>query len=78
MINQELEHKVITLLSDQLKRFKKLLNSDHATCTEWEVEVVDEEPSVRYGVLNIITHVLKNMGQPDLAYSLQKSMNVSL
>ncbi|MCJ8736355.1 hypothetical protein PDJAM_G00258520, partial [Pangasius djambal] len=40
-IFKELEHKVITLIKNELKRFRKLLSPDYPACTEREVE--DEE-----------------------------------
>ncbi|KAK3507790.1 hypothetical protein QTP70_000370 [Hemibagrus guttatus] len=40
-IFQELEYKVITLIKNELKRFRKLLSPDYPACTEREVE--DEE-----------------------------------
>ncbi|XP_060722929.1 NLR family CARD domain-containing protein 3-like [Tachysurus vachellii] len=69
-IFKELEHKVITLLKNELKRFRKLLNPDYPACTEREVEDEEDLHSVREGVLKITLHVLKNMNHTDLANTL--------
>ncbi|XP_036419184.1 NACHT, LRR and PYD domains-containing protein 12-like isoform X2 [Colossoma macropomum] len=72
-IFKELEHKVISLVKKQLKRFVKLLNLDYPACSEREVE--DEEgQSVREGALKITLHVLRNMNQTDLANTLQSKL----
>ncbi|XP_036419782.1 NLR family CARD domain-containing protein 3-like isoform X4 [Colossoma macropomum] len=70
---QELEHKVISLVKNQLKRFKKVLSPDFPACSEREVE--DEvDQSVREGTLQIALHVLRNMNQTDLASTLQTKL----
>ncbi|KAF4085355.1 hypothetical protein AMELA_G00117180, partial [Ameiurus melas] len=66
-IFKELEHKVITLIKNELKRFRKLLSPDYPACTEREVEDEEDLHSVREGVLKITLHVLKNMNHTDLA-----------
>ncbi|KAL6455023.1 hypothetical protein MHYP_G00365390 [Metynnis hypsauchen] len=72
-IFQELEHKVISLVKNQLKRLKKLLNPDFPACSEREME--DEvDQSVREGTLQIALHVLRNMNQTDLASTLQTKL----
>ncbi|XP_053091627.1 uncharacterized protein LOC117595702 isoform X2 [Pangasianodon hypophthalmus] len=70
-IFKELEHKVITLIKKELKRFKKLLSPDYPACSEKEVEDEEDQSSVREGVLKITLHVLKNMNHTDLANTLQ-------
>ncbi|KAK3505605.1 hypothetical protein QTP70_004923 [Hemibagrus guttatus] len=65
-IFQELEHKVITLIKNELKRFRKLLGPDYPACTEREVEDKEDLHSVREGALKITLHVLKNMNHTDL------------
>ncbi|KAM9489281.1 NLR family CARD domain-containing protein 3-like isoform 2-T2 [Clarias gariepinus] len=70
-IFKELEHKVITLLKNELKRFKKLLSPDYPACTEREVEDEEDQSSVRVSALKITLHVLKNMNHTDLANTLQ-------
>ncbi|KAK3552523.1 hypothetical protein QTP86_013248 [Hemibagrus guttatus] len=66
-IFQELEHKLITLIKNELKRFRKLLSPDYPACTEREVEDEEDLHSVREGTLKITLHVLKNMNHTDLA-----------
>ncbi|KAG7326107.1 hypothetical protein KOW79_009508 [Hemibagrus wyckioides] len=76
-ILQDMEHKVIRLIKNELKRLKKLLSADYSACSDWEVEDdVQNEPSVRDGVLKITLHVLKNMNQSDLASTLQKKLDL--
>ncbi|MCJ8736354.1 hypothetical protein PDJAM_G00258510 [Pangasius djambal] len=69
----ELEHKVITLIKNELKRFRKLLSPDYPACTEREVEDEEDLHSVREGALKITLHVLKNMNHTDLANTLHNS-----
>ncbi|KAM9489280.1 NLR family CARD domain-containing protein 3-like isoform 1-T1 [Clarias gariepinus] len=71
---KELEHKVITLLKNELKRFKKLLSPDYPACTEREVEDEEDQSSVRMSALKITLHVLKNMNHTDLANTLQNRL----
>ncbi|XP_060753877.1 NLR family CARD domain-containing protein 3-like isoform X2 [Neoarius graeffei] len=72
-IFKELEHKVISVIKTELKRFKELLSPDSPACSEREVE--DEE--VREGVLKLTLHFLKNMNHTDLAHTL-KNKHVSV
>ncbi|KAB5566007.1 hypothetical protein PHYPO_G00248100 [Pangasianodon hypophthalmus] len=69
-IFMELEHKVITLIKNELKRFRKILSPDYPACTEREVEDEEDLHSVREGALKITLHVLKNMNHTDLANTL--------
>ncbi|KAL6473533.1 hypothetical protein MHYP_G00170940, partial [Metynnis hypsauchen] len=69
----DLEHKVVSLVKKQLKRFVKLLNQDYPECSEREVED-EEDQSVREGALKITLHVLRNMNQTDLANKLQTKL----
>ncbi|XP_026803750.3 NACHT, LRR and PYD domains-containing protein 12 isoform X3 [Pangasianodon hypophthalmus] len=71
---KELEHKVITLLKNELKRFKMLLSPDYPACSEREVEDEEDQSSVREGALKITLHVLKIMNQTDLANTLQNKL----
>ncbi|KAF4070316.1 hypothetical protein AMELA_G00284170 [Ameiurus melas] len=73
-IFMDLEHKVITLMKNQLKRFRKLLSPDYPACTEREVEDEEDLHSVREGALKITLHVLKNMNLPDLANTLHNKL----
>ncbi|XP_053539385.1 NACHT, LRR and PYD domains-containing protein 4E isoform X2 [Ictalurus punctatus] len=69
-IFKELEHKVITLIKNELKRFRKLLTPDYSAHTERDVEDEADLHSVRKGVLKITLDALKNMNQADLANTL--------
>ncbi|XP_058240294.1 uncharacterized protein LOC131349008 isoform X2 [Hemibagrus wyckioides] len=73
-IFKELEHKVITLIKNELKRFRKLLSPDYPACTEREVEDEEDLHSVREGALKITLHFLKNMKHTDLANTLQNKL----
>ncbi|XP_047657767.1 NACHT, LRR and PYD domains-containing protein 12-like [Tachysurus fulvidraco] len=73
-IFKELEHKVITLIKNELKRFRKLLSPDYPACTEREVEDEEDLHSVRQGALKITLHVLKNMNHTDLANTLHNKL----
>ncbi|MCI4389805.1 hypothetical protein PGIGA_G00103230 [Pangasianodon gigas] len=73
-IFKELEHKVITLIKYELKRFRKLLSPDYPACTEREVEDDEDLQSVREGALKITLHVLKNMNHTDLAKTVQNKL----
>ncbi|XP_047657677.1 NACHT, LRR and PYD domains-containing protein 3-like isoform X2 [Tachysurus fulvidraco] len=74
-IFKELEHKVITLIKNELKRFRKLLSLDYPACTEREVEDEEDLHSVTEGALKITLHVLKNMNHTDLANTLHKKID---
>ncbi|XP_053540488.1 uncharacterized protein LOC128634219 [Ictalurus punctatus] len=73
-IFKELEHKVITLIKNELKRFRKLLSPDYPACTEREVQDEEDLHSVREGALKITLHVLKNMNHTDLAHTLHNKL----
>ncbi|KAF5894535.1 NACHT, LRR and PYD domains-containing protein 12-like, partial [Clarias magur] len=73
-IFKDLEHKVITLLKNELNRFKKLLSPDYPACSEREVEDEEDQSSVRVSALKITLHVLKNMNLTDLANTLQNKL----
>ncbi|KAB5559498.1 hypothetical protein PHYPO_G00029830 [Pangasianodon hypophthalmus] len=77
-IFKKLEHKVITLIKNELKRFRKLLSPDYPACTEREVEDEEDLHSVREGVLKITLHVLKNMNHTDLANTLHNKSVASV
>ncbi|XP_036416713.1 NACHT, LRR and PYD domains-containing protein 12-like [Colossoma macropomum] len=70
IIFKELEHKVISLVKNQLKRFVKLLSLDYPACSERKVEDEEDQSSVREGALKITLTVLRNMNQTDLANTL--------
>ncbi|XP_076848291.1 uncharacterized protein LOC143493633 [Brachyhypopomus gauderio] len=71
---KELEHKIISLVKNELKRFKNLLSPDYPACTEKQVEDEEDQSSVREGALKITLHVLRNMNQTDLANTLQTKL----
>ncbi|XP_036416812.1 NLR family CARD domain-containing protein 3-like isoform X4 [Colossoma macropomum] len=73
LLFEDLEHKVISLVKNQLKRFVKFLSLDYPACSEREVED-EEDQSVREGALKITLHVLRNMNQTDLANTLQTKL----
>ncbi|XP_053540322.1 NLR family CARD domain-containing protein 3 isoform X3 [Ictalurus punctatus] len=77
-IFKELEHKVLTLIKNELKRFRKLLSPDYPACTEREVEDEEDVHSVRDGALKITLHVLKNMNHTDLANTLHNKSVASV
>ncbi|KAK1803690.1 hypothetical protein P4O66_021093 [Electrophorus voltai] len=45
----QLEHKVISLVKKELKRFKKLLSPDYPACSERDVEDEEDQSSAREG-----------------------------
>ncbi|XP_049337890.1 NLR family CARD domain-containing protein 3 isoform X2 [Astyanax mexicanus] len=72
VIFKEMEHKVISLVKKQLKKFEKILKRrDYPACSGREEE---DESAVREGALKITLHVLKNMNQTDLANTLQTKL----
>ncbi|KAI4899970.1 hypothetical protein NFI96_015157 [Prochilodus magdalenae] len=73
LLFKKLEHKVISLVKNQLKRFMKLLSLDYPACPEREVED-EEDQSVREEALKITLHVLRKMNQIDLANTLQSKL----
>ncbi|XP_047663291.1 NACHT, LRR and PYD domains-containing protein 3-like isoform X1 [Tachysurus fulvidraco] len=76
VIFKDLEHTVITLFKNELKRFKKLLSPDYPACTERELEEEEVHPSVSEGVLKITLHVLENMDHTDLANTLHSKLGL--
>ncbi|XP_036448167.1 NACHT, LRR and PYD domains-containing protein 12-like [Colossoma macropomum] len=73
-IFKDLEHKIISLVKKELKRFKKLLSADYPACSEREVEDEEDQSSSREGVLKITLNMLRNMEQIDLANTLQSKL----
>lgn len=73
ILYKELEHKVISLVKGQLRRFVKLLSLDDPECSERAEEDKMDQSTVSEGALNITLHVLRNMNQTDLANTLQAS-----
>ncbi|XP_062875095.1 NLR family CARD domain-containing protein 3-like [Trichomycterus rosablanca] len=77
-IFKELELKVISMLKNELNKFKKLLNEDYPACSEQEVKDVEDLSSFREGALKITLNVLNIMNQTDLANTLQRKLLVSV
>ncbi|KAF5891189.1 NACHT, LRR and PYD domains-containing protein 12-like, partial [Clarias magur] len=73
-IFKELEHKVITLIKKELRKFKELLSSDDPACTGREEED-KEDLHVKDGALKITLHVLKSMKHTDLANTLRNKLD---
>ncbi|XP_072529466.1 uncharacterized protein [Salminus brasiliensis] len=70
LIFKELEHKVISLVKNQLKSFAELLSQDFPTCPKKEMENEEDQSIVREGTLKITLNVLRNMDRKDLAKRL--------
>ncbi|XP_062847562.1 NACHT, LRR and PYD domains-containing protein 4E-like isoform X2 [Trichomycterus rosablanca] len=69
---EELEQKVITLLKNELNKYKKILSPDYPECPEVKDE--EDQCSFREEALKITLHVLKMMNQTDLANTLQTKL----
>ncbi|XP_062847554.1 NACHT, LRR and PYD domains-containing protein 12-like [Trichomycterus rosablanca] len=69
---KELQQKVITLLKNELNKYKKILSPDCPECSEVKDE--EDQCSFREEVLKITLHVLKKMNQTDLANTLQTKL----
>ncbi|XP_060780486.1 protein NLRC3-like [Neoarius graeffei] len=68
----QLEHKVITLVKNELNNLKKLLSADYPECSEKEEKAEEEDlDRIRESVLKITLRILKNLKQKDLAHQLQ-------
>ncbi|XP_060780487.1 NACHT, LRR and PYD domains-containing protein 12-like [Neoarius graeffei] len=68
----QLEHKVITLVKNELNNLKKLLSADYPACSEREEKAEEEDlDRIRESVLKITLRILKNLKQKDLAHQLQ-------
>nr|XP_055075727.1 NACHT, LRR and PYD domains-containing protein 3-like isoform X2 [Misgurnus anguillicaudatus] len=76
-IFQELEHKMISLMKKELKRFKAILNPDSPACSEKEDDDYDEgqtQNRLGHKMLEITLHVLRKMNQTDLVKTLQTKL----
>ncbi|KAL0147793.1 hypothetical protein M9458_056909 [Cirrhinus mrigala] len=69
-----LKRTVISLVKNELKKFKKLLSPDYPQCCEREEEDDEGQTNVRDAVLKITLHVLRKMNQTDLANTLQTKL----
>ncbi|XP_058248566.1 NACHT, LRR and PYD domains-containing protein 3-like isoform X2 [Hemibagrus wyckioides] len=72
---KELEHKAFTLLKNELKNIQALLNSDHTSCSEREVDDDEDQSSAREGVQKILMHLLKKLNCSDLANTVQTRLD---
>ncbi|KAM9483612.1 protein NLRC3-like [Clarias gariepinus] len=70
-IFEELEHRMITLVKNELKRLKNHSNPGYPAC--FESEVVDD-PDIREALLKFTACVLDNIKQTDLSETLQKEL----
>ncbi|KAL0159092.1 hypothetical protein M9458_047168, partial [Cirrhinus mrigala] len=66
-----LKRTAISLVKNELKKFKKLLSPDYPQYCEREEEDDEVQTNVRDAVLKITLHVLRKMNQTDLANTLQ-------
>ncbi|XP_036448267.1 NACHT, LRR and PYD domains-containing protein 3-like isoform X2 [Colossoma macropomum] len=67
----KVELRVISLVKNELKRFRNLLSPD---CSERQMKEDEDQSDVREGALKITLHVLKKMEQINLATILQAKM----
>ncbi|KAL7845526.1 hypothetical protein AOLI_G00237180 [Acnodon oligacanthus] len=73
-IFMNLQHRVISLVKNELKTFKKVLCSHYSVCSKEEKEDEEDQSSFREGALKITLHVLNSMNQPGLAKILQTKL----
>ncbi|XP_049339648.1 NACHT, LRR and PYD domains-containing protein 3-like [Astyanax mexicanus] len=71
VIFKELEHKIVSLVKNELIKFKELLILDNPTSSETELEDEKDLGYVRHKVLKITTHILRSINQTHLANTLQ-------
>ncbi|KAK1784304.1 hypothetical protein P4O66_003692 [Electrophorus voltai] len=71
---KELEDKIISLVKNELKRFKNLLRADYPACTERQMEDKKDQSKIREGALEITLHFLRSMNQTNLAITLQTNL----
>ncbi|CAM4584282.1 unnamed protein product [Leuciscus chuanchicus] len=71
-MEQDLEHKMIVFLKNELEKFKKILRKEN---TQYFVQdYVDDMCSIREAALDITLHFLKSMKQDELADSLKDEL----
>ncbi|XP_036420793.1 NLR family CARD domain-containing protein 3-like [Colossoma macropomum] len=70
----DVEHKVISLVKTELKRFKKVLCSHYSACSKEEKKDEEDQSTFREGALKITLHVLNSMNQTGLAKILQTKL----
>ncbi|XDV28594.1 hypothetical protein PO909_031833, partial [Leuciscus waleckii] len=69
---QDLEHKIIVFLKNELEKFKKILKKEN---TEYFVQdYIDDMCSIKEAALDITLHFLKSMKQDELADSLKDEL----
>ncbi|XP_066514678.1 NACHT, LRR and PYD domains-containing protein 3-like [Hoplias malabaricus] len=71
----KLEDKVISLVKNELNRFKKLLSPDYQALSDRERESSNEDENIaKEGTLRMALHILRSMNETDLANTLQTKM----
>uniref|UniRef100_A0A8C1NG89 NACHT domain-containing protein n=1 Tax=Cyprinus carpio TaxID=7962 RepID=A0A8C1NG89_CYPCA len=73
-IFKELEHKIISVIKNELKSFKRLLSPDYPECSERDHYDDEGHSRVREGLLKITLLILRKMNQTDLANTLQTKL----
>ncbi|KAL6483793.1 hypothetical protein MHYP_G00086650 [Metynnis hypsauchen] len=73
-IFKKVELRVISLVKNELKRFRNLLNPD---CSEEQMKEDEYQSDAREGALKITLHVLRKMDQINLATILQAMVKAS-
>ncbi|KAI7789738.1 putative NACHT [Triplophysa rosa] len=68
-IFKDLENKMISLIKNELKKFKMLLSSSYPQCSKRE-EDDEGQSKVKEGVLKITLHILRETNQMNLANTL--------
>ncbi|XP_073686674.1 NLR family CARD domain-containing protein 3-like [Garra rufa] len=71
---KRLEHKVISLVKNELKKIKRLLSPDYPECSGRVEEDYQGQSDVRDAVLKITLHTLRKMNQTGLANKLQTKL----
>nr|XP_055061487.1 NACHT, LRR and PYD domains-containing protein 3-like [Misgurnus anguillicaudatus] len=74
-ILKEVEHKIISVIKNELNSFKRLLSPDYPECSKREDDDDDRSHSrVKEMILKITVHILRKMNQTDLANTLQSKL----
>ncbi|XP_073710187.1 NLR family CARD domain-containing protein 3-like isoform X2 [Misgurnus anguillicaudatus] len=71
---KEVEQKIISVMKNELKSFKRLLSLDYPECTEREEDNDKSHIRVREAFLKITLHILRKMNQKNLANTLQTKL----
>ncbi|XP_065110722.1 NACHT, LRR and PYD domains-containing protein 3-like [Paramisgurnus dabryanus] len=75
-ILKEVEHKIISVIKNELNSFKRLLSPDYPECSKREEDDDDDRSRsrVKEMILKITVHILRKMNQTDLANTLQSKL----